>query len=60
MARECYQAVLATKENHTWMIEEKEEDKVEALETVELVEGETAKMTRIGTTLSPEMRTRLI
>ena len=42
------------------MIEEKEEDKVEALETVELVEGETAKATRIGTALSPEMRARLI
>ena len=52
--------MLATKENHTWMIEEKEEDKVEALETVELVEGETAKTTRIRTTLSPEMRTRLV
>ena len=24
LARECYQAVLAIKENHTWMIEEKE------------------------------------
>ncbi|XP_075658632.1 uncharacterized protein LOC142628406 [Castanea sativa] len=32
LARECYQAVLDTKENHTWMIEEKEEEKVEALE----------------------------
>ena len=42
------------------MIEEKGEDKVEALEKVELVEGETAKTTRIGTTLSLEMRTRLI
>ena len=60
LARECYQAVLAAKENHTWMIEEKEEDKVEALETVELVEGEIAKMTRIRTTLSPKMRTRLV
>ena len=60
LARECYQAVLAAKENHTWMIEEKEEDKMEALETVELAEGEATKTTRIGTTLSPEMRTRLI
>ena len=60
LARECYQSVLAAKENHTWMIKEKEEDKVEALEIVELVEGEAAKMTRIGTTLSPEMRTRLV
>ena len=52
--------MLAAKENHTWMIEEKEEDKVEVLEIVELVEGEITKMTRIGTTLSPKMRTRLI
>ena len=52
--------MLAAKENHTWMIEEKEEDKVEALETRELVEGETVKTTRIGMTLSPEMRTRLV
>ena len=60
LARECYQAVLAVKENHIWIIEEKEEDKVEALETVELVEGKIVKTTRIGTTLSPEMRTRLV
>ena len=52
--------MLAAKENDTWMIKEKEEDKVEALETVELVEGETTKATRIGTALSPEMRARLI
>ena len=32
LAGECYQVVLAAKENHTWMIEKKEEDKVEALE----------------------------
>ena len=39
LARECYQAVLAAKENHTWVIEEKDDDKVEALETVELADG---------------------
>ena len=60
LARECYRAVLAAKENHAWMIEEKERDKVEALETVELVEREASKMTRIGTTLSPEMRIMLV
>ena len=42
------------------MIEEKEEDKVEALEIVKLVEGETARTTIIGPTLSLEMKTRLI
>ena len=39
LAKECYQPVLPAKENHTWMIEEKDEDKMEALEVVELVEG---------------------
>ena len=52
LARECYQAILAAKENHTWMIEESEEDKMEALEIVALTEGKTTKTTRIGTTLS--------
>ena len=51
---------MAAKENHTWMIEEKEENKMEALETMALTEGETTKMSRIGTTLSPKIRTRLI
>ena len=60
LATECYQAVLAGKDNHTSVIEEKEEEKMEALETVELVEGEAGKTTKIGTTLSPEMKTRLI
>jgi len=60
LARECYQAVLDAKENHSWMIEGNDENKTEALETVELVEGEATKTTKIGTTLSPEMKTRLI
>ena len=60
LARECYQVVLATKENHTWMIEEKEEENVEALETVELVDGEPTKTTRIGMTLSEEMKKKLV
>ena len=33
---------------------------MEALETMELTEGEVSKMTKIGTSLSLEMRTRLI
>ena len=52
--------MLAAKENHTWMIEEKEEEKVEAMETAELVDGETTKTTRIGTTSSPEMKSRQV
>ena len=51
---------MVAKENHTWMIEEKGENKMEALETVILTEDETTKTMRIGMTLSLEMRTRLI
>ena len=60
LARECYQAVLATKENHTWMIEEKEEEKVEALETVELVDEEPMKTTRVGTTMNSDTKKKLV
>ena len=42
------------------VIEEKEVNEMEALETVTLTRGETAKTTRIGTTLSPGMRANLI
>ena len=52
--------MLAAKENHTWMIEEKEEEEVEALEIVELVDEEPTKTTKVGTTLSIEMRRRLV
>ena len=34
------------------MIEKKEEKKVEALETMELIDGEPMKTMKIGTTLS--------
>ena len=60
LARECYQVVLATRENHTWTIKEKEEDTIEALEEIELMEGKTTKTTRIGMTLSPEMKSMLV
>ena len=60
LARECYQAILAAKENHTWVIEEKDKDKMEALETVELVNGQAIKTMRIGTTLSPGLRTKVV
>ena len=60
LARECYQAILAAKKNYTWMIEDEGENKVEALETMTLVEDGMTKTMRIGMTLSLEMRTRLI
>ena len=52
LAKEYYQAVLVAKENYTWMIKEKDEEKVETLETVELVVREPTKTTKIGMNLS--------
>ena len=52
--------MLAVKENHTWMIEEKEEEKVEALETVELVNKEPMKTTKVGTTISVDTKKKLV
>ena len=60
LARECYQAVLASKENHTWTIEEKTLEIIEKLETVELVEGSPEKTTQIGTNLNPEMKEEIV
>ncbi|XP_075658903.1 uncharacterized protein LOC142628747 [Castanea sativa] len=60
LVRECYQVVLAAKENHTWMIKEKEEEKVEALETVELVDGEPIMTIRIRTTMSTNVKKKLV
>ena len=60
LARECYQAVLASKENHTWTIEEKLPEIVEKLETVELAEGSPPKTTQIGTNLSPRTKEEIV
>ena len=60
MARECYQAVLASKENHTWTIEEKTLEIVEKLEMIVVVEGSPAKTTQVGTDISPRTREGII
>ena len=60
LGRECYQAVLASKENHTWTIEEKNPEIIEKLETIELVEGSPKKMTQIGTNLNPETKQEIV
>ena len=52
--------MLAAKENHMWMIEENEEEKVEALETVELVDREQMKTTKVGTIMNADTRKKLV
>ena len=60
LAKECYQAVLASKENHTWVIEDKTPEIVEKLETIELVEGSLAKTTQVRANLSTKMKEGII
>ena len=43
-----------------WMIEEKSSKAIEALETIELVEGEPTKMTNVGTNLDPSMKEEIV
>ena len=60
LARECYQAVLATKKNHTWMIKKEAKEKMKALEIVEFVDEEPTKTTKIGTNLNDQMKKMMV
>nr|XP_023896956.1 uncharacterized protein LOC112008835 [Quercus suber] len=60
LARECYQVVLASRENHTWVIEDKSPKIMEKLETVKLVEEDPSKTTHVGMNLSPKTKESII
>ena len=60
MAREDYRAILVSKENHTWIIEEKTLEIVEKLETIELVEGDPTKTTQVRTNLNLQTKKEII
>ena len=48
LARECYQVVLASRENHTWMVEEEMPKPMEEVKNVVLVEGDLSKTIKVG------------
>ena len=62
LARECYQAALASNENHIWTIDEDNSapDVAEELETVEIVPGDPTKVTKIGTKLPHDKKEGLV
>ena len=60
LARECYQVVLASKENYTWIIEEKTPKIADKLETVGLAEGDPTKTTQVGTSLNLQTKKEII
>ena len=60
LARECYQAVLASKENYTCMVEEKRTKPIEKVENVELVEGDPSKTTKVGKELQSSLKEEMV
>ena len=60
MAKECYQVVLASKENHTWVVEEEPKQSSQELEEVNLVEGDITKVTKVGIGLDHILKGKII
>ena len=60
LAQECYQALLASKENHAWMVEEELEKPAKDLEDVELVEGGPSKVTKVGGELDLPIKEKIV
>ena len=60
LARECYQVVLASRENHTWMVEEEPPKPMEVAENVVLVEEDPSKTTKVGKELQQTLKDELV
>ena len=60
MAKEYYQVVLASKENHAWMVEEESKKPTQELEDVSLVEGDVTKVTKVGAGLDAGLKARIM
>ena len=60
MAKEYYQVVLASKENHAWMVEEESKKPTQELEDVSLVEGDVTKVTKVGAGLDADLKARIV
>jgi len=60
LARECYQVFLASRENHTWVVEEEPKESSQKLEEVNLVDGDTTKVTKVGTGLNHVLKSRIV
>ena len=62
LARECYQAALASGENHTWVINEPEPipKSSETPQEVEIVPGDSTKVLKIGPALPTPEKKKMI
>ena len=62
LERECYQAALAYRENHTWVINEPKPipEPLETQQEVEIVPGDSTKVLKIGTALPTLEKEKMI
>ena len=51
---------MASKENHTWMVEEELPKPMEGAENIELVEKDPSKTTKVGKELKPSLKDELV
>ena len=60
LARECYQAILTSRENHAWVVEEETRKPTPELEDVSLVEGDATKVTKVGAGLDSDLKGKIV
>ena len=60
LARECYQTVLASRENHIWVVEEEPKKPVQELEDVNLVKGDDTKVTKVEAGLDSDLKDKIV
>ena len=52
--------MLASRENHAWMVEEEPRKPVQELEDVSLVEGDATKVTKVGAGLDSDLKGKIM
>lgn len=60
LAKECYQPVLASKENHAWMVEDESKKPTQELKDVSLAEGDVTKVTKVEARLDISLKTKIM
>ena len=60
LAQECYQTILASKENHAWVVEEEPKKPAKDLEDVKLVEGDLTKVTKVRGELDSTLKDKTV
>lgn len=52
--------MIASRENHTWVVEEEPKKSAQELEELNLVEEDTTKVTKVGTGLSSDLKNKIV